>query len=131
MKRSLLPYEHQLIEALEVSEEDYLDFLAVTKDFAKSPEEVLEKPQATVAVASIVLTIVGIIFQVAGALLAPTPKEQQCSAAIESSVSAPALVSTVRKNLLNMATLSIWSIATLHRTSEEQCALALHWCGLP
>ena len=76
MKRSLLPYEHQLIEALEVSEEDYLDFLAVTKDFTKSPEEVLEKPQATVAVASLVLTIVGIIFQVAGALLAPTPKEQ-------------------------------------------------------
>jgi hypothetical protein len=130
MKRSLLPYEHQLIEALEVSEEDYLDFLAVTKDFTKSPEEVLEKPQA-LQVAAIVLTIVGIIFQVAGALLAPTPKEQMQRRNREQRFSPRFGFNSSQETCLNTATLSIWSIATLRRTSAEQCALALHWCGLP
>lgn len=76
MKRPLLPYEHQLVEALGVSEQEYLDFWAATRDYSKSPEERLADPQASVAVVALVLTIVGMVFQVAAALLAPTPKEQ-------------------------------------------------------
>jgi len=76
MKRPLLPYEHQLVEALGVTKEEYLDFLMATRDFEQSPEQKLEQPQNTVAVAALVLTIVGMIFQVAAALLAPKPEEQ-------------------------------------------------------
>ena len=47
MKRPLLPYEHQMVEALGVTEQEYLDFLAATYDFEQSPEQILEKPQAT------------------------------------------------------------------------------------
>lgn len=76
MKRPLLPYEHQLVEALGVSEQEYLDLWAATRDHSKSAVERLEKPQADAAVVALVLTIVGMVFQVAAALLAPTPKEQ-------------------------------------------------------
>jgi hypothetical protein len=76
MKRPLLPYEHQMAEALGVTEQEYLDFLAATYNFEQSPEQILEKPQATAAVA-IVLTVVGMIFQVAGALLAPKPESER------------------------------------------------------
>jgi hypothetical protein len=77
MKRPLLPYEHQMAEALGVTEQEYLDFLAATYNFEQSPEQILEKPQATVAVTAIVLTVVGMIFQVAGALLAPKPESER------------------------------------------------------
>jgi hypothetical protein len=77
MNRPLLPYEHQMVEALGVTEQEYLDFLAATHDFESSPEEVLAKPQAGVAEVALVLTIVGMIFQVAGALLAPKQEGDQ------------------------------------------------------
>jgi hypothetical protein len=48
MNRPLLPYEHQMVEALGVTEQEYLDFLAATHDFESSPEEVLAKPQRLV-----------------------------------------------------------------------------------
>lgn len=76
MTRPLLPYEHQMIEALGVTEQEYFDFLEATRDYSKSPEEVLDEPQA-LEVAAIVLTIVGMVFQVAAALLAPKPEDQQ------------------------------------------------------
>ena len=75
MNRPLLPYEHQLVETLGITKQEYLDFLMATRDYEKSPEQTSEEPQA-LAVASIVLTVIGIIFQVAAALLAPRPEEQ-------------------------------------------------------
>jgi hypothetical protein len=80
MKRTLLPYEHQLVEELGVTEQEYLDFLMATRDYTQSYEQIMEKPQcdpATLATVSLVLTIVGTLFQVAAALLAPRPEEEQ------------------------------------------------------
>lgn len=73
MTRRLLPYEHQLIEALEITEEEYLDFLQAQFDYTQTPEQKLEKPVNWETVA-IVLTIVGVLFQVGAALLAPRPQ---------------------------------------------------------
>jgi hypothetical protein len=73
MTRKLLPYEHQLIEELDVSEQEYLDFLQVQFDYTTTPEQRLEKPQAGVAEVALVLTIVGTLLQVASALLMPKP----------------------------------------------------------
>jgi hypothetical protein len=71
MKRRLLPYEHELVRALGVSEEEYLDFLAVQHDFTRSPEEKLQELRGDPV--SITLAVVGIIFQVVSVLLAPKP----------------------------------------------------------
>lgn len=73
MTRKLLPYEHQLIEELGVSKEDYLGFLQVQFDYTTTPEQRLEKPQAEVV--ATVLVIVGTLLQVVGALLAKPPSE--------------------------------------------------------
>lgn len=67
--RKLLPYEHQLIEQLGVSKEEYLDFLAAQRDYSRSVEEMQEELQAEAATVSIILTAVGILFQVVSALL--------------------------------------------------------------
>jgi hypothetical protein len=103
MRRKLLPYEHELIEHLGVTAEEYLDFLNVQIDHAISPEERYATPQAFVAPAaaaiaiggataaaattaatlinlaiiSTALTVVGVIFQVAAALLAEGPPSQK------------------------------------------------------
>jgi hypothetical protein len=73
MNRKLLPYERGLCEQLGLSEEEYLLFLAAQKDYsiseAKRREELRGDP------VSIVLTVVGILFQVASALLAPKPEQ--------------------------------------------------------
>jgi hypothetical protein len=75
MTRKLLPYEHQLIEQLGVSEEEYLDFLQVQFDYTTTPTQRLEKPQADFGVVALVLTIVGTLLQVASVLLAPKPSQ--------------------------------------------------------
>lgn len=98
MTRKLLPYEHELIAQLGVTEEEYLDFLSVQIDYAISPTQRLSTPQcgpaipaAFAAVAagtasatsvaivlttiSTALTVVGILFQVAAALLAKPPSD--------------------------------------------------------
>lgn len=76
--RRLLPYEYQLVKHLGVTEEEYLTFLALQQDFTRSAEEKLEELQAGPAVGTValVLTIVGTLFQVAAALLAPKPEQQ-------------------------------------------------------
>ena len=73
MNRRLLPYEYQLIEALGVSKEEYLEFVALQQEY-KDPKAgtALDVQNATGTVA-IVLTVVGILFQVGAALLAPKP----------------------------------------------------------
>jgi hypothetical protein len=73
MTRKLLPYEHELIQQLGVTEDEYLDFLAVQFDYTRTPEQKLATPQDSVAVVAIVLTVVGILFQVASVLLMPKP----------------------------------------------------------
>ena len=74
MDRKLLPYEHQLIDTLGVTKEEYLAFVAIQQDY-QDPKvgtalDIRNEP-GTIA---LVLTIVGIIFQVGAALLAPRPK---------------------------------------------------------
>jgi hypothetical protein len=75
MTRKLLPYEHELIEILNVSEADYLEFLAVQHDFTRSREEKLQELRGDPV--SIVLVVVGIILQAASYLLAPKPELEQ------------------------------------------------------
>jgi len=72
MTRKLLPYEYELIRALKVSKEEYLDFLSAQHDFTRSPEEKLQELRGEPV--SIVLAVVGILFQVASILLAPKPE---------------------------------------------------------
>lgn len=74
--RKLLPYEHQLIEALGVTKEEYLNFVAIQRDY-KDPKvgTALDVRNADGgATVAIVLTIVGTLFQVGAALLAPKPE---------------------------------------------------------
>jgi hypothetical protein len=99
MTRKLLPYEHDLIAHLGVTEEEYLNFLDVQIDYTISNEQRYATPQAFVApviaagataataaatatalainltIISTALTVVGILFQVAAALLAKTPSD--------------------------------------------------------
>lgn len=87
MTRKLLPYEHQLIEELGVSEQEYLDFLQVQFDYTTTPAQRLEKPQAVVADVALVLTIIGTLLQVASVLLAS--KSSQGKAQLRDQVFAP------------------------------------------
>lgn len=75
MTRKLLPYEHELIQILKVSEEEYLEFLAVQHDFTRSREEKLQELRAEPI--SIILAVVGIILQAVSYLLAPKPEMEQ------------------------------------------------------
>ena len=75
MTRKLLPYEHELIEILKISKEEYLDFLAVQHDFTRSREEKLQELRAEPV--SIILAVVGIILQAVSYLLAPKPELEQ------------------------------------------------------
>ena len=72
--RRLLPYEHQLIESLGISKEQYLEFAAIQQEY-KDPKvgTALDVRNEAVTVAT-VLTIVGILFQVGAALLMPKPE---------------------------------------------------------
>lgn len=72
MTRKLLPYEHELVRILRISEQEYLDFLSAQHDFTRSPEEKLEELRAEPV--SITLAIVGILFSVASVLLTPKPE---------------------------------------------------------
>jgi hypothetical protein len=75
MTRKLLPYEYDLIDALGVSKEEYLDFVA--------QQHIYEDPKQGTALdvrggpVAIVLAIVGILFQVVSILLMPKMAEEQ------------------------------------------------------
>lgn len=71
MTRKLLPYEHDLIRELGVSEEEYVGFLQAQFDYATTPDKRLEQLQADFGITALVLTIVGTLLQVASALLMP------------------------------------------------------------
>jgi hypothetical protein len=74
MTRKLLPYEHDLIQQLGVTEDEYLDFLAVQFDYTRTPEQKLTTIEADFGIAALVLTVIGILFQVASVLLMPKPE---------------------------------------------------------
>jgi hypothetical protein len=74
MTRKLLPYEHQLIEALGVSEEEYIQFLYHQKEYKDIKTGTQLDIRNDAGVVALVLTIVGTLLQVAAALLAPKPQ---------------------------------------------------------
>ena len=73
MNRKLLPYEHQLIEALGVTEAEYLEFVAIQQEYEDPKLGTQLDVRNDMGVTAIVLTVVGILFQVGAALLAPKP----------------------------------------------------------
>jgi hypothetical protein len=74
MSRRLLPYEHQLIEALGISADEYLEFCQAQFDHSRLPADKLLTPQADFGLVALVFTIVGTLAQVGAALLAPKPE---------------------------------------------------------
>ena len=74
MDRKLLPYEHQLIEALGVTKEEYLRFVAIQRTYADSKVGTVLDTRGEAGTAALVLTIIGTLFQVGAALLAPKPQ---------------------------------------------------------
>lgn len=79
MTRRLLPYEHELVKALGVTEEEYVDFLAAQHDYTLTPEDKLKEVRADFGLTAIILTVVGVIFQVAAAVLAPRPEQPKAN----------------------------------------------------
>ena len=73
--RKLLPYEHQLIESLGITKEEYLEFVAIQQEY-KDPKigTALDFRAADPGTQALVLTIIGTLFQVGAALLAPKPE---------------------------------------------------------
>ena len=77
MDRKLLPYEHQLIEALGVTKEEYLNFVDIQREYQDPKVGTvfdIRCDPATQATVALVLTVIGILFQVGAALLAPKPQ---------------------------------------------------------
>ncbi len=76
--RKLLPYEHQLIEKLGVTKEEYLDFLIAQEEYVDpkigTALDIRNGPGVDPVTVSIILTVIGILFQVGAALLAPKPE---------------------------------------------------------
>ena len=77
MTRKLLPYEYDLIDALGVSKEDYLDFVAQQHIYEDVKDGTVLDARNDFGITALVLTIVGILFQVASVLLMPKPKLPQ------------------------------------------------------
>jgi hypothetical protein len=75
----LLPYEHQLIEALGITKQEYLDFVALQHVY-NDIKEGSELDVRNWEVVAIVLAVVGIIFQVVAALIAPSPQAPRINA---------------------------------------------------
>jgi len=70
-ERKLMPYEHQLIEALDITKEDYLDFVAQQHAYEDIKEGTIFDARNDIAAPiALILTIIGTILQVVAALLA-------------------------------------------------------------
>jgi len=76
--RKLLPYEKALIDALQISEEEYWQFYLARLNY-RDPKQgtILDIRNEPISTIALVLSIVGTIAQVAAALLAPRPDAQQ------------------------------------------------------
>jgi hypothetical protein len=77
MTRKLLPYEYQLIETLDISKEEYLDFVAQQHIYEDVKEGTVLDARNDFGITALVLAIVGILFQVASVLLMPKPRAPQ------------------------------------------------------
>jgi len=82
MTRRLLPYEHQLIRELGISEQEYLEFAQAQFDHTKALEDKLQTPQAgSEAGVALVLAIIGFVLSAASALFmllaVPSQKSQR------------------------------------------------------
>jgi hypothetical protein len=79
MTRKLLPYEYDLIDALGVSKEEYLDFVA-QQHIYKDPKQgtVLDVRKRVLKLGNR-FAIVGILFQVASIFLMPKPEQAEGS----------------------------------------------------
>lgn len=76
-ERRLMPYEHQLIEALGITKDEYLDFVAQQQLYSDPKQgTVLDARNGVVSTIALVLTIIGTVLQVAAALLAEKPKSE-------------------------------------------------------
>jgi len=80
MTRKLLPYEYDLIEALGVTKDEYLDFVAQQHVYKDPKEGTALDIRNSEAVVALVLSIVGALFQVASILLAPKPPDTEGAA---------------------------------------------------
>jgi hypothetical protein len=69
-ERKLMPYEHQLVDALGISKQEYLDFVAQQQLYSDPKEgTILDVRNEAFSTIALILTIVGTILQVIGALL--------------------------------------------------------------
>jgi hypothetical protein len=77
--RKLLPYEHQLIEALGITEQEYWQFYLAQLNYRDEKVGTIFDVRNEVGTIALVLTIVGTLAQAGAALLAPKPElpEQQ------------------------------------------------------
>lgn len=81
MTRKLLPYEHDLIAALGITKEEYLEFVAIQQQYNDVKEgTVLDIRNDAGIIVAIVLAVVGTVFQVVSALLMPRPEIPDISA---------------------------------------------------
>ena len=78
-QRKLLPYEHQLIEALGVTKDEYLDFVSQQHIYSDAKEGTILDARNW-EIAAFVIAIIGVLFQVASALLMPKPSIPQMRA---------------------------------------------------
>lgn len=74
MTRKLLPYEYDLIDALGITKEEYLEFVALQQSYADSKQNTLLDVRADFGITAIILAVVGLIFNVVAALLTPRPR---------------------------------------------------------
>lgn len=68
-ERKLMPYEHQLVEYLGITQEDYLDFVAQQQIYSDPKEGTIFDIRNEPTTIALILVIVGTILQVVGALL--------------------------------------------------------------
>jgi len=71
--RPLLPYEKALIETLNISEADYFEFRRLQAEYSDPKQGTVFDIRNDFGVTALVLTVVGVLFQVGAALLAPRP----------------------------------------------------------
>ena len=81
-RQHLLPYEQQICDAIGITKEEYFEYFELVHQYKKArPEEYELVPEVVNGLdpgtVGLILTVVGILFQVAGALLAPKPKGPQ------------------------------------------------------
>ena len=73
--RKLLPYEHQLIESLGITKEEYLEFVAIQQEYKDPKVGSALDVRNTGAEVAIILTVVGVLSVSYTHLTLPTNRE--------------------------------------------------------